>query len=63
MGPNVSDTALKTSLIALIVVVVIQVRMTPTVYHCLVTEGWMFKFTGKTHCELQGWRHLLRGNP
>lgn len=50
--------------IALVTVLLaLQLSATPTVYHCLFTEGWAWRFTGKAHCELQGWRHVLRGTP
>lgn len=37
-----------------------QALAIPTVWHCLYTEGWWHHFTGKAHCELEGWRFVLR---
>lgn len=47
----------------MVALALLQLGAMPTVYHCLVSEEWMWRFTGKAHCELQGWRHILRGMP
>lgn len=47
----------------LTVLIALQFSAAPTVYHCLFAEGWTWRFTGKAHCELQGWRHVLGALP